>query len=388
MLLVTLGQIGVDLYAPSLPYIAENLSSSYYIIQLTIPLYVLGFGLSQLIYGPLGEHLGRKPTLLIGLGIFLLGCVGCIFAPSGLSLLLFRTLQGLGIGTSPVNIRAIMRDVFRGKQMAKASALIAAIWAGSMIMAPALGGYIQNFFSWRANFIAMFLYALGIIFFAFFGFSETNIKSSQRSLHPKMLLKNYRPILKDPLFLSFSIASASCYSYFLSFATISPFILQTTLGLNSVQYGWALFSIGVAAALGSMICARLVHHLKILHVMLIGSALTLLASLTFAIVSFFGAFSVIIVCIFPFFGSLGAGIVFPNCTTGAMTHYKERAGLAGALLGFIQLFISFFFTALISHLSIKNALPLSLTLLSIAILLNAIFYLVIRPRFAEETDEP
>ncbi len=384
VMMVTLGQLGVDLYLPSMPHIAAELDSSISLIKLTIPLYLLGFGISQLFYGPIADALGRKPVLNIGLTIFLAGSLGCLFSSNGVMLILFRILQGLGIGAAIVNVRAITRDAFHGKQMAKVSAWIVMVWAVTPIVAPVFGGYIQTYLGWRANFVTMFLYAGAIWSLTLLSLPETLDEEHIKPLHLFSILRLYKLIFTDKVFLSFSLMSSFCYGYFVSYATASPFLFQTQLGLTPVQYGWVILIIACGTAIGSIICSRIVAHLKIIQIILGGSILMVLATAAMTFLAWIGIFNIPALLIPPFFGSIGGGLIFPNCTTGAMTPYKSNAGVAGASFGFVQMFNSFIFGLIISRLPTKNALPLSLELLAISFLLFILFMVYVRPHFKEE----
>ncbi|GAB4187661.1 MAG: multidrug effflux MFS transporter [Simkaniaceae bacterium] len=387
LLLVTLGQFGVDLYLPSLPHIAKSLQSTISSIKLTIPLYLLGFGISQLFYGPLSDAFGRKPILHFGFSLFFLGSLGCLLAANGTMLILFRTLQGLGIGAAIVNVRAIMRDAFHGKQMAKISAWIVMTWTITPIVAPVIGGYIQSYIGWRANFAVMLFYSLSIWLFLFFLLPETIDKQHQKKRRFSSLLRTYAAIFSDKVFVSFSFMSSFCYGYFISFVTASPFILQSRLGFSPVQYGWSLLLVAVGTALGSILCNRLVSSTKILHIIFAGSLIMLFSALLmyfFAQMHIFTAFALIGPA---FLGSVGGGMLFPNCTTGAMTPHKGKAGMAGASIGFIQMFNAFIFSFIISHLPTKTALPLSLELLAITVLNFVLFIFYVYPHFKEESEE-
>lgn len=250
-LMITLGQFGIDLYLPSIPLIASNLNSTLSTIQLTIPLYLLGFGISQLFYGPMGDVLGRKPVLYFGLSVFLLGSLGCLFSNHALLILFFRTIQGLGIGAAIVKVRAIVRDAFQGKQMARVSAWLVIVWSVTPIVAPVLGGYIQSYLGWRANFAAMFLYALLTGFLIILFLPETLDKHKRIKSTLISTARVYKKIFFDRTFICFSLMSSLCFSYFISYATVSPSLFQIELGLTPVTYGWMLFIIACGAAGGS-----------------------------------------------------------------------------------------------------------------------------------------
>ncbi len=384
LILITIGQFGVDLFLPSLPYIANSLQSAVSSVKLTIPLYLLGFGVSQLFYGPISDSVGRKPTLHVGIGLYLLGSLGCFFSGRIETLIIARLFQGLGAGA--IIVRAILRDVFHGKQMAKASAMIVMAWAITPVVAPVIGGYIQTYLGWRANFATMFFYACTIWFFVLLFLPETLDEAHKKEMKVQLILKQYRKIFSCKLFLAFSLTSSFCYGYFISFATVSPFLFQNQLGLSPIQYGWTLLLIATGTAFGSIICRHAVVRYKITQVIFVGSLCMVIATLIMAFLAWAKIFNVAAILIPPFFGSIGGGIIFPNCTTGAMTPYKSNAGAAGALLGFIQIFMGFFFTIVISYFSTKTALPLSIELLLISLAIFFLFVFYIRFHFEEEKE--
>lgn len=386
-MMVTLGQFGVDLYLPSMPHIATSLDSSISSIKLTIPIYLLGFGISQLFYGPISDSLGRKPILHFGLALFLISSFGALFSTNALMLIIFRAFQGLGIGAAIVNVRAVMRDAFHGKQMAKVSAWIVMVWSVTPIIAPVLGGYIQSYLGWRANFSAMLFYGAVVWILISLLLPETLDRDHRKPVDVLSVLKTYKKILTDKVFLSFSVMSGLCYGYFISYATASPFLFQTQLGLSPIEYGWTILAIAFGTAIGSIICSRLVSYVRITHVILAGSSLMLASTCILFFLSLAGVFNVFSLLIPPLFATLGGGMMLPNCTTGAMTHYKKHAGIAGASLGFVQMFISFVFSMIISNLSTKNAFPLSVELLIISVLMFMLFVFYVQPHFQEELEE-
>lgn len=384
ILLVILGQFGIDLYLASMPYIAKALTSTAEKVKLTIPLYLLGFSISQLIYGPISDAIGRKPTACIGLSIFFLGSIGCFLSQNITFMITFRCLQGLGAGAGVVTVRAMTRDVFEGKLMAKVLALVSMVWALMPMVAPVIGGYLQTHFGWRSNFFVMSLYS-GLAFcLVLFFLKEVLQKKHQQAFSLQNSLHTYKHLFTNKLFLSFSFMSSLCSAYFLSFATASPFLLQNQLHLNPVQYGWSVLLIALGVSIGSTVCARLVHRVKLVHLICLGVLLEVGATASMAGLALMGIFNLLAVIIPPFVASIGGGLIFPNCTTGAITPYKKNAGMAGAGFGFIQMFTSFVFSFIMSHLSTNNAIALSIELLVITLIILILFFAVVRRNFIQE----
>lgn len=385
--MVTIGQLGVDLYLPSLPHIAKSLGSIPSMIKLTLPVYLLGMGVSQIICGPVADATGRKPILYLGFSIFILCSIGCFFSLNARWLLIFRFFQGTGVGGIIINVRAVMRDFFHGKKMARASSIIFGIWTLTPLVAPVVGGYIQDFFGWRANFFALFLIAFIVGTFVYWLLPESLDHEHKKTLHPIEVSKNYIKLFSDKVFVSFSMLSALCYTYFICYVTVSPFLFQNDLGLSPVIYGWLVLLIAFGIGTGSWICTHLVSTVKIIHVILTGIIIMVTATVSMVIWAVLAQLSIALLLIPPFLGSIGAGLIFPNCTTGALTHYKRKAATAGAALGFMQMIIGFVFSIILSHLPTSSALPLSIMLSILSLLICLLFFWAIKAHFIEELEE-
>ena len=166
--------IEIDISVPSFPDMAHYFNVSGDIIQMTIAYNLLGFGLGALAYGPLSDSYGRRPIMLWGNGILLIGAMGCVIAPSIPFLLATRFLQGIGAAASAVVAFAMIADVYPGKE--KSAALLGimnAVFTGIMAFAPLLGGFINEAISWRGNYGVVALICLVSWIFLVFTLPET-----------------------------------------------------------------------------------------------------------------------------------------------------------------------------------------------------------------------
>jgi Arabinose efflux permease len=152
-LLATIGPIGIDMYLPSIPAMATSLGSSEGAIQLSLMTFFVGLMLGQLMYGPLSDKFGRKPLIYLGLGIYILGSIGCTFAQSVEQLQWIRFIQGLGGSIGMVIAFAIIKDQFQGPAMGKMMSMVLAILGLSPVAAPLIGDGLQALGSWRNIFI-------------------------------------------------------------------------------------------------------------------------------------------------------------------------------------------------------------------------------------------
>jgi len=160
LMLGSIGFVATDLYLPSLSSIVKDFSTTKAYVQLTLSFYLLFFGVSQFFYGPLSDKVGRKKIVLYGLSLTIVGSIVCVFSPNVGVLIVGRSIEGFGVGAGATMMRAILRDLYVGDELAKKGSYIATGTGVFMAGAPIIGGYIQDFFGWRFNFVFIVLYTL------------------------------------------------------------------------------------------------------------------------------------------------------------------------------------------------------------------------------------
>ena len=161
-LLTGIGPLSVDMYLASWPDMARLLEASPAQVQLTISVYLVGFGTGQAIYGPVSDRHGRKPALLFAIGLFVLASVVCAVAPSIEVLIVARFFQALGGAGVLVLPRAVVRDLYEGVTIAREMSRMASVMALAPVFAPLIGGVLQTAFGWRSNFIALTAFGLAL----------------------------------------------------------------------------------------------------------------------------------------------------------------------------------------------------------------------------------
>ena len=194
LLIYPLPQVAIDIYLPSWPAMLYKLKGTEVLLQMSLTIYILFLGFAQLIYGPLSDRFGRKITLLIGCTIFLFASVACVFVTSIYQLLFLRALQGMGMGCGFAVASAILADIFDGKRLAQMTSYAAMVFSLSVILAPVMGGYLQHYMGWQANFFVMMIYAIFLLVMIYWFVFETNSNTKQKLL-PKKVIKNYFVLL-------------------------------------------------------------------------------------------------------------------------------------------------------------------------------------------------
>ncbi|MCE9829256.1 multidrug effflux MFS transporter [Vibrio diabolicus] len=361
-LIISVGQLSMGLVMPSLPWIAKDFSISLDQAQLLVSIYLLGFGPSQFIYGPVSNALGRKKVLLTGLLIAMSGLLMIIFLSDTFTgMVMGRFLQGLGTGCCAVLARASTRDRFSGDELPVAMSYIAMAASITPLIAPVIGGFINFHFGWSMVFISLLGYvSLAWVIIAF-KFTETIAKRSVIP-SPRNMLFQYRDLVTSRYFMSFASISWLNFSLMITTVSVMPFIMQDQIGMTSDQYAmWALIpALGMLG--GTTICNRVRP--------IIGNKRMLLCSpflhLSAAIWLFFCPVEPLYLMLGQLLMILGNGISLPCAQAMVMQPYKKQAGAAAAMSGGGQMIVSSLVSLTLVQLGLSQAWHLSIVIVVFA----------------------
>ncbi len=338
--LVAFQAISTDLYLPSLPAITADLGTDIGAVQLTLSLFLLGFGVGQLFWGAASDRFGRRPVLLAGLAAYLLSTLACALAPSIGLLVLFRLLQGASACAAVVLGRAVVRDLWEPREAARVLSYLASAMALAPMAGPVLGGWLTELWGWRANFHALALFGALVLLASWRLLGETNRLRDPRALDPRRFWGGCRIILANPAFRAHALAAAFVYSGIFAFISGSSYVLIELAGLSPRLYGLAFATAAFGYMLGGLAGGRLNRRLAIAGLLRTGATIALAAAAGgFALsLRVEPDFAGIVAPVFLYM--FGAGLVLPAAMAGAIGPFPERAGAASALLGFVQLLVA------------------------------------------------
>jgi DHA1 family bicyclomycin/chloramphenicol resistance-like MFS transporter len=333
--------LSTDLYLASLPGLATSFNVPASTVQLTLSLFVIGFGGAQLIVGPLSDRFGRRPVLLGGLSLYVVSSILCSLAPSIDMLIAARFLQAIGCCSAVIIARAIVRDAYAPEDSVRIVAKASTWLSLAPIFGPILGSYLQVSFGWRAAFIALGLLSAVIMALTFLRLPETNQHKDPRATELSGLLANYRVVLGSREFWAYALPGAMSYGALFSFISGSSFVLIRVLEVPTAWFGYC-FAFGVSGYMaGTLLCRRLLPKLGVTPTFRFGTALSLAAGGLFlaAVTAGLAHWSLMLAAMFLTMGA--HGINFPISQSGAVSPFPKQAGTAAGLMGAFCMAIAF-----------------------------------------------
>ncbi len=337
-LYVALMAMSIDMILPALQTIGlefgiKNSNETQYIIGILF----LGFTFGQVIYGPIADSFGRKPTVYTGFIIFAFGSFLSLISHSFEAILIGRFLQGFGAAAPRIVSTAIIRDLYKGREMARVMSFIMTIFIIIPVIAPSFGQALLLVASWRMMFAIFLSISIITMIWTYFRLPETLKKQDVRPFNLKMIWKDFCSVIGNKITLKYAICAGLIFSAMVGYITSCQQIFQDYFKIGNlfpIYFGICALSIGISSIVNSMIVRRfgmkLISHYALIAMIVISVLfLSLLIFqnnqaqiwqfMIFTLISFF--------CLGMLFGNLNALAMEP------MGHY---AGIASAVIGFIS----------------------------------------------------
>jgi DHA1 family bicyclomycin/chloramphenicol resistance-like MFS transporter len=334
--LVTLGPLTIDMYLPALPKIADDLSVSSSVVQLTLTGTLAGIAVGQLIVGPLSDSLGRRKPLMAGIALHMLASLICLFAPNIAVLGVARGLQGMGAAAAMVVAIAVVGDLYVDSVAATVLSRLMLVLGVAPVLAPSLGAAVLLKASWHWVFAALVVLAGALLVLAMFALPETLPVSHRRPLNVRSIAATYVVLLRDTRFVILVLVATLGMSGLFGYVAGAPFVLQGQYGLD--QQAFALvFGAGAVALIGAtQVNVVLLRRFAPQPIMVWALAAATVAAMVFVGLSFahVGGVAGFVIPIWAVLGAMG--LVVPNAPAVALSRHPEAAGTAAALLGAAQ----------------------------------------------------
>lgn len=365
----TLSFFSVDLISPSLPSIMRDFNTSSDHIQFIVLIYALGGGLSQFIYGPLGDRFGRRTIIFSGAIICLIGNIIAAFAPSLLYLTIARFIGAFGASAGMLIARVVFRDQFSGAKLLKAFSYLSMSINISPAIAPVVGGLIQQWLGWRWAFAFLSVWALIVLTSLAYGLPETLPKAQRLpKLNLHIMLSTYITILRNRRFLYGSLLSGTGLGIGLSYLFMSPFIYQLALGISPAENGTIYVTNAIGFFIGAVIVNRLCMRIPALTLTFSGLLICLISNCALLAFGLFGILNIWVLMLPSAITSIGLGLVMPSSGSVTFSSINHSTSMASALMGGIRLLIVSVCLILVLLVPEETQVPMAILILTFTVI--------------------
>ena len=354
--LIPLGGLATDIYLPSLPAMTNYFQVPSSAIQLSLIVFMISCGVSQLFIGAILDSFGRYRISLIALGIFAFASFVIGTSPSILLIYVMRVLQGITVSLIIVGKRAYFVDIYTGDKLKQYTSMFSIIWATAPIVAPFIGGYLQNSFGWTSNFY--FLGFLAIIFLLLELFYSGESLANYQPFNLSAISGVYRMMLRTSDFTFGLLLIGISYSLLVVYGMASPFIIERVFGYTPIVTGYSSLLSGASLMVGGIISKAMIKT-DLVKKVTVGITVQLLIAILMLITSFYLT-NILTLIGFTLFLHMLSGFVFNNVYSYCLGRFSKNAGTASGLTGGgVYIVSSMFSYGLISFLTIQNQLILA-----------------------------
>jgi len=335
--LTALGPFSIDMYLPGFSGIAKDLNTTVAKVSMTLSSYFIGISAGQLLYGPLLDRFGRKKPLFMGLMVYILASLGCVYVGDIDTFIFLRFIQAIGSCAATVASVAMVRDLFPVKDIPKVFSLLMLVLGLSPMLAPTIGGYVTEDYGWHTVFFILMCMGIVILIASKIGLPNSYKPDTSISLKPKPIITNFLKVLKEPQFYTYAFTGAIAFSGLFTYVAASPIIFMDIYHVDAKIYGWIFAFMSVSfigsSQLNSVLLKRFSSE-QMIFAALILQSLIAIVFLILALNNLLGLYQTIAM-LFLFLGCLG--ISNPNTAGLTMAPFAKNAGSASALMGAIQL---------------------------------------------------
>ncbi|MCP3776665.1 multidrug effflux MFS transporter [Paenibacillus sp. MZ04-78.2] len=367
IVLVAFPQISETIYTPSLPDTAKSLHTTGNAIQLTLSIYFLGFAVGVFCWGRLSDSIGRRPALLWGILVYILGSLGCYLSGSAEWLLVCRFIQAFGASTGSVVTQTILRESIDGAKRHAVFAQISAALAFTPAIGPLIGGWVDQVFGFRAVFFTLVVMGAAIFVYTMASLPETRVSTSS-GIRTFSIAKR---LISDKRVWAFGFLIGATNGILFSYYAEAPFIFIEYFHISPGVFGFLGIFVALSSIIGAMLSKKLLNRVPAEKIIFLGSLVTMTGAVCLTVLALYGVspsaagLAFMIASIFILL--LGIGMAIPNCLSLALVNYGDVLGTAGAIFGLGYYVVVSLITSGMSYLHDGSLLTMPIYFLLLAI---------------------
>jgi len=359
-----MGPMAMQLIVPSLPAIGADFDVSLAVTQLNISISMAVIAVSSLLYGPLSDRFGRRPVMLWGIVLFVVGTAAAAVAPTIEILIVSRVVQAMGGGAGMVITRAMVRDLYGPDRSASMIATLSVAIIAAPMISVVLGAYITDFFGWRYIFYFALLLSVTVLVVGIGTLHETRAGRRSADSPVRDMVRGYRILMRSPIFAGYALQSAFGTGTFFSFMGAAPYIMVNLLDRPVREFGVLFALVTIVFMASNFAGGRFATRFGTARMVLFGAAWSVVATLGGLLWFAFDGLSVAGLFVTSAVASIGSGLAMPSSQAGAMNVMPEYAGTASGGAAFSQTMMGAVFAQIAGSLVTTSAAPLFVTMLA------------------------
>lgn len=380
ILLGSLGLLGpftIDTYLPSFPTIVKDFHTTASLVQISLTACLLGLGAGQLFIGPLSDVKGRRKPLQLFLCLYLLASLTCSFSPNIYFLIVARFVQGFSAAGGLVVSRAVVRDLFSGKELTKFFTLIVLVGNLGPIVAPIAGGAILSFTKWNGVFIVLACIGAILIFMVSLKLPETLPPEKRVPSNLPQLMSNFGSLFKERQFMGYAFTQGFTTAGIFAYVSGVPFVYQNIYHVSPQQFSLLFGVNGLGLIIGSQLVGRLADRISERTFLKIGLGISMAAGAILLIALFLKA-PLIAVAIPIFFFVSSISIIGTTSFALAIESQGHIAGSASALLGLLPFVLGSLSAPLVGIAGSYTGVPMGITIFGASLLAFLSYFILVR----------
>jgi MFS transporter, DHA1 family, multidrug resistance protein len=380
LLLGSLGLLGpftIDTYLPSFPTIVKDYDTTASLVQVSLTTCLLGLGLGQLIIGPMSDVQGRRKPLRTFLFLYLIASIICAFAPNIYSFIGARFIQGFAAAGGLVISRAIVRDLYSGRELTKFFSLLMLVGNLGPIVAPIAGAIILAFTDWSGVFLVLSCIGIVLVLMVSWKLEETLPEKKRVPSDFSQIVKNFGSLFRDREFIGYAFTQGLIVAGIFAYVSGIPFVYQNIYGVSPQVFSLLFGVNGVALIIGSQLVGRLADFISETTFLKIGLFTANIAGAVLLAALFLKApLLAVAIPIFLFIGSLA--VISSTSFTLAMEKQGHIAGSASALLGLLPFVLGSLTAPLVGIAGEYSAIPMGVIMFATSFFALLIYLGVVR----------
>ncbi|EIT83709.1 transporter protein [Fictibacillus macauensis ZFHKF-1] len=373
--LVCIPQLSISLYLPALPSMATYFHASSSDMQLTLSIYMIGYAASALICGVFSDQFGKKKVVIAGLLLYAVGSLTCLLTSTVYVLIVGRFLQALGGGCGTVIARVIAKDAFQEKKQLAVLTYLSTAIAVTPAIAPTIGSLLQSQWGFKACFLFLVSLTIPVLLLALFVLPRE--ERAEQSLSARSLVKSYRYLLTQKVFLAYSVTIGLAWCAYYTFIQTSSFVLQDLLHVGPTAYSLLYALVIFGYIIGTTYTRKKGLYVGLDAVIMKQSVVALCASLLMLVLTLVFPQSPFVIIGGMMVVMIGIGGIFPACQSAVMEPFREQVGVASGLFFFIQMMFGSVCGLLLGSFQLHSSLGMVGMIASCCVLLVIGFYFMI-----------